>query len=105
MTVTARIANTGAVNGTTRLTLYINGQEESSQGITVNSGSNTPVSFTVMRNEPGTYSVYVGGTQAGSFVVDPLADTNMILYTSGALILFAFVIGVIYITRRRQAGR
>jgi Tol biopolymer transport system component len=105
VTVTANVANTGAINGTSRITLYVNGQEESSQGITINSGSNTPVTFSVRRNEPGTYSVYVGGTNAGSFTVDALADPNIILYISGALILFAFAIGVIYTTRKRQQGR
>jgi hypothetical protein len=98
------VANTGAVNGSTRLTLYVNGQEESSQGVTVSSGSNMPITFTVSRNEPGTYTVYVGGTQAGSFVVDEFADTNMILYISGVLILFAFVTGLLFILRRRQPG-
>lgn len=56
------------------------------------------------RNEPGTYAVYVGGTNAGTFVVDEFADTNTILYISGALILFAFVIGLLFILRRRQPG-
>jgi hypothetical protein len=104
VTVTANIANTGTVNGSARLTLYINGQEESSQGITVNSGSSTPVTFTVSRNEPGTYSVYVGGTNAGSFVVDQFADPNIILYISLALLGLAFVIGLLFILRRRQPG-
>ena len=101
--MTASIANNGNANGTSRVVLYVNGQEESSQGVTVNSGSASPVTFTVTRNEPGTYSVYVGGTSAGSFVVDQFADPNLIPIVSGALIIFAFVIGLIYITRRRQA--
>jgi outer membrane protein assembly factor BamB len=105
VTVTANVANTGAVNGATRLTLYVNGQEESVQGINVNSDSSTPVTFSVSRNDPGTYTVYVGGTNAGSFTVDQFADSNMILYVSGTLILFAFAIGVIYTARKRQPGR
>jgi Right handed beta helix region len=105
VTVTASVANTGAVNGTGTIKVYVNGQEEASQGITVSSGGNTPITFTVSRNEPGTYSVYVGGTNAGSFTVDALADPNIILYISGALILFAFAIGVIYTTGRRSQHR
>jgi hypothetical protein len=104
VTVTARVTNTGAVNGSTRLTLYVNGQEESSQGVTVSSGSNMPVTFTMTRNEPGTYSVYIGGVNAGSFVVDQFADPNMILYISGALLGLAFVTGLIFILKRRQPG-
>lgn len=105
VTITANVANTSAVNGSARLTLYINGQEEASQGITMASGGNSPVTFTVTRNEPGTYSVYVGGTNAGSFIVDQFNDTNLVLYISSILILFAFVIGVIYTMRRKQAGQ
>ena len=105
ITVTADVVNTGAVNGSSSIKVYVNGELENSRGITVNSGSNTPVIFTVSRNEPGTYSVSVGGTQAGSFTVDQFADPNMILYISGALILFAFALGVMYVTSRRQPGR
>ena len=104
ITVTADVVNTGTVNGSSSIKVYVNGELENSQGVTVNSGSSTPVTFTVSRNEPGTYSVYVGGIQAGSFTVDQFADPNMILYISGALILFAFVLGVIYITMRKRHG-
>jgi hypothetical protein len=103
VTVTANVANTGAVNGNASIKVYVNGQVESTRGVTVNSGSSTPVTFSVTRDEPGTYSVYVGGTNAGSFTVDALADPNLILIVSGALILFAFVVGIIFIIRRRQA--
>ena len=102
VTVTADVANTGTSNGTASIKVYVNGELENSQGVTVSSGSSTPLTFTVSRNEPGTYSVYVGGTNAGSFTVDWLADSN-ILIISGAAILFAFALGVIYVTRRRQA--
>ena len=102
VTITADVANTGTSNGTASIKVYVNGQEESSQGVTVTSGSNTPLTFTVSRNEPGTYSVYVGGTSAGSFTVDWFADST-ILIISGAAILFAFAIGAIFVTRRKQA--
>jgi hypothetical protein len=105
ITVTADVVNTSTVNGSSSIKVYVNGELENSRGVTVNSGSNTPVIFTVSRNEPGTYSVYVGGKQAGSFTVDQFADPNIILYISGALILLAFVIGVIYVSSRRQPGR
>lgn len=101
VTVTANVANTGTGNGASNIKVYVNGNEESSQGVTVTSGTSTPVTFIVSRNERGTYSVYVGGTQAGSFTVDEFADANTILFISGALVFFALVIGVIYMTRRR----
>jgi hypothetical protein len=102
ITVTADVVNTGAVTGSSSIKVYVNGQEESSQGVTVNSGASTTIIFTVSRNEPGTYSVYVGGTRAGSFTVDQFADPNIILYVSGSLLLFAFVIGLLLILRRKQ---
>ena len=98
------MVNKGTVNGSARMTLYVNGQEESSQGVTVNSGSSTPVTFTISRNEPDTYSVYVGGTQAGSFTVDQFADPNIILYISGALLVVAFITGLLFVLRSRQQG-
>ncbi len=102
ITVTADVVNTGAVNGSSIIKVYVNGEEEKSQGVTVNSGANTLITFTISRNEPGTYSVYVGGTQAGSFTVDQFADPNIILYISESLLLFAFVIGLLLILRRKQ---
>lgn len=100
VTVTANVVNRSAVPGSTRLTLFVNGQEESSQGISVNSGSNMSATFTVTRNEPGTYTVYVGGTSAGSFTVDQFAPETLPLI-SGALVLFALVGCMIYITRSK----
>lgn len=104
VTVTASVANTGTGNGTSVIKVYVNGAEEAQQGVTVNSGSATQVSFNVSRSEPGTYTVYVGGTNAGSFTVDQFADPNIILYISGALLVFAFVVGLMFILRKRQPG-
>jgi hypothetical protein len=103
VTVTANVANSGAVNGAARITLYVNGQEESSQGITVNSGNSTLVTFTVSRNEPGTYSVYVGGTQAGSFTVDEFAGPGPIAIGVG--LLFIFIFAAVIIVYRSQRSR
>lgn len=101
ITVTADVVNASAVNGSSSIKVYVNGELENSQGVTVNAGSSQPVIFTVSRNEPGTYSVYVGGTQAGSFTVDQSPDPNIILYISGALLVFAFAVGLLYMLMRR----
>ena len=98
--VTANVANRGTVNGSTRIKLYVNGVEDSGQGVTVESGGNRPVYFTVNRSQPGTYDVYIGGTQAGSFMVEDAIDSNVILFVSLAMILFALVLGAIMIARR-----
>ena len=101
VTVTANVVNSGTANGAASIKLYVNSQEESSQGVAVASGRSVPVTFSITRADPGAYSVYVGGTQAGSFVVDQFADPNIILFISGAAIFFAFIIGAIYIYRKR----
>jgi hypothetical protein len=101
ITVTAYVANKGTANGSSQIKLYVNGQEEAHQGVTLPSGSNTPIKFIVSRDEPGTYSVYVGSIAAGSFEVDGFADPNLILYISGALLLFALAGGVIFMATRK----
>ena len=103
VTVTANVVNTGTGNGSSSIKVYVNGQEESSQGVTVSSGSNTPLTFTVSRNEPGTYTVYVGGTNAGSFTVDQFTPIQPSSSSAVQLVFFAFILGVIYMTRRKQA--
>ena len=102
VTVTANVANGGTVNGSTSLKLYVNGEEDSSQGITVESGGNRPVYFTVTRSQPGTYTIYIGGVQAGSFVVAEYIDPDVVLFISLMLIFASFCLGIIYIWRRRQ---
>jgi len=100
--VTANVANRGTVNGSTTIKLYVNGEEDSIQGVTVESGRNRPVYFTVSRSRPGTYDVYVGSVQAGSFVVADSIDPDNILFISLTLIFFSLVLGIIYIWRKRQ---
>jgi hypothetical protein len=102
VTVTANLANRGTVNGSTRLKLYVNGEEDSSQGVTVESGGSRPVYFTVSRNEPATYAVYIGGTLAGSFTVDDAIDPNIVLYISLSLIAISLMFGVIMIAKRKS---
>jgi hypothetical protein len=101
--VTANLANTGTGNGTANIKVYVNGSEESQQGVTVNSGGTSTVTFDVTRNEPGTYTVYVGGTPAGSFTVDQFTP-DTILYISAALIFFALIGGTLVLLGRRRAG-
>jgi hypothetical protein len=84
------------------VTLYVNGQQESSQSVKVGAAGNVPVIFTVARDEPGTYSVYVGGVPAGSFTVNETVDPNNVLYISLALIFVAVAAGAIYFVRKRQ---
>jgi len=101
VTVTAIASNRGNTDGAARIHLYVNGQEESSQGVSVASGASAPVQFTVLRNDPGTYSVYVGSVPAGTFTVDALVDPNIVLYLSCAALFIALIMGL-YMLRGRN---
>lgn len=101
--VTASVTNKGTVNGATKLTLYVNGEEVESKGVTVSSGQTAPVHFYVSRNEPGTYSVFVNGVSAGNFEVDPFTNNDSLIYAIIALFVLGIVGMLYFIVRRRTA--
>ncbi len=99
--VTATVANRGGSNGTSKVTLYINGQEAESKGITLSSGESTQVHFSVSQNDPGTYSIYVNGVPAGSFTVDLFTNNDILIYSIIALFTIG-IIGVLYLVFKRR---
>jgi hypothetical protein len=101
--VTADITNKSTVNGSKKVTLYINGEVETTQGVTVNSGGSTKLTFNVSRSEPGEYSVYVDGIPAGSFKVELFRESDGILIFSVVLVGLAFLIGMVMLWRRQRA--
>ncbi|MGA2157606.1 MAG: choice-of-anchor U domain-containing protein [Dehalococcoidia bacterium] len=101
VTVTATVANKGAAEGSIRLQLLVNSREEASQLVTVVKGGSTPVKFTIVKDEPGTYTVYVGGITAGSFTVNDWVNPDKILFISSGLLFCALLVGL-YIAWRRQ---
>ena len=103
VTVSVNMVNQGTVNGTTQVKVYVNGEEEVAQGVVLMGGASKSISFTVSRSVPGTYSIYVGGTPAGSFTVEQQVDSNLILVISCALILSGLALSVVYVIRRRQS--
>ncbi|MFA5064886.1 MAG: CARDB domain-containing protein [Dehalococcoidia bacterium] len=100
--ITATVANRGTVNGNTVIKLYVNGHETSVRSVTLESGKSRKIVFTTVQNQPGTYTVYVNGVQAGSFVVNEYIDPDIVLFISMALILCSLMMGVVYVWRRRQ---
>jgi hypothetical protein len=99
--VSATITNKGGSNGTSKVTLFINGQEVESKGITLSSGQSTTVNFTTSRNDPGAYTVHVNGVPAGSFTVDLFNNNDVLIY--GIVALFTIgIIGVLYLVFRRR---
>jgi hypothetical protein len=103
VTVTADIANKSTVNGNKKVTLYVNGQVETTQAVTVNSGGSSKLTFNVSRSEPGDYNVYVDGVPAGSFKVEVVTGPDSILMFSVALIALAFIAGMVMLWRRQRA--
>jgi hypothetical protein len=104
VTVSATVSNKGVANGTARITLYVNGQEMESRGVSLSGGQTVPIDFTVSRSDPGPYTVYVGSVPAGSFTVDNTANSSILLYISGALVLIALVGGLVFFIGRRRQG-
>lgn len=102
VTVSAVIANRGTVNGSAKITIYVNGEQDQNYGVTVNSGKSIKLQFAVSREQPGTYSVYVNGVSAGSFSVSDNLGSNIVLVLSSICLLTALFIGIFMILRRRQ---
>lgn len=102
--VTATLVNKSDLNGAMKLSLYINGEEEAVQGVTVNSGNTMPVTFTVSRNEPGTYSVYAGGAYAGDFTVSGAIDSSMIILIISMILCLGSIAGLVILFRRQRQG-
>jgi hypothetical protein len=104
VTVTADIINKSTVNGNKKVTVYVNGQVETAQAVTVNSGSSSKLTFNLSRSEPGDYTVYVDGVPAGGFKVDLFRESDGILIFSAAMVALAFLIGMVVLWRRQRAG-
>jgi hypothetical protein len=101
--VTASISNKGSASGDAKVTLYVNGQEMESQGVTVASGQTSPVHFSLSMNEPGTYTVQVGNVPAGSFTVDAFANNDFLIYGLIALFTVGIAVVIYMVTRKRTA--
>ena len=100
--VIANIANIGAADGSALIQLFVNGLEVEEQEVTLPGGSQFPLKFTLRCPYPGTYSVYVQDTPAGDFQVDPFADTRIILYIGGALLLFALIACTLFMQKGKR---
>ena len=102
VTVTADLTNSGPVNGSKEVTLYVNGKVESTQGVTVDSGGSSQLTFSTARREPGDYTVSVDGQPAGSFKVEAVTANNALFIVIVVLIAISFVFGLVMLLRRQQ---
>ena len=71
VTITVSVANTGGESGSCKVTLKIDGVVEATKEVTVNAGFSKEVTFSVTKEEAGSYSVVVDGL-TGSFTVAPV---------------------------------
>jgi hypothetical protein len=101
--VSASVVNKGSANGEAKITLYVNGEEVESRGVAVSGGQTAPLHFYLSRNEPGTYSVYVGGVSAGSFTVDLFTNNDVLIYIIIALFTLG-IAGALYMLTRKRAA-
>jgi len=68
ITITVSVSNTGGRQGSYTVVLKINGVKEADKSVTVAAGKSQDVSFSVTKEEAGTYSAEVDGL-SGSFTV------------------------------------
>ena len=71
VTISVLVANTGGKSGSCKVTLKINGVEEAAKEVTVRAGLSKEVTFSVTKEEAGSYTVAVDGL-SGSFTVAPV---------------------------------
>jgi len=101
--VSATISNKGGSSGTSKVTLFINGSEEESKGVTLASGESATVHFSVSRSDPGTYTVNVNNIPAGSFTVDQFKNNDALIY--GVIALFIIgIAGILYLLIRKRTA-
>jgi len=94
VTISVNIANIGDATGTYTAALYINGQLENSETVSVGAGATREVMFGVSRAEAGTYNVSFAGLQGQfSVVATPLFGTG--LGTAGIIAIIVVAIALI----------
>ncbi|QAU13581.1 PGF-pre-PGF domain-containing protein [Halorubrum sp. BOL3-1] len=67
--VTATVTNEGAADGEATVALLVDGEERADQRVTVPGDESIEVLFSATVDDPGEYSIAVGGTDAGSLSV------------------------------------
>ncbi len=71
VTIIVEVANTGATPGSQTIELWIEGEFEESQEVTLDPGAAESITFTVSREEAGTYRVAVDGFRGEFEVIAP----------------------------------
>jgi YVTN family beta-propeller protein len=96
VTISINVVNTGGQAGNYNLTLKINGQVERTKMVSIGPQGTQPVKFTVVKSQPGTYTVDIGG-QKGSFTILG-ARSNTDSHQNGGLIAFLIMGALVLVT-------
>ena len=107
VTITTNVVNTGDEAGNLNVALKINGQVEQARLISVGPQATQPVKFTVIRSQPGTYTVNILD-QNGSFTILGANSTAGKPVNGGLVVLIVMVVlilatVVVLMTSRRPA--
>jgi len=108
VTMTIDVANVGGLGGSCAITLLIDGAEEATQKLTLAPGASDTVTFTVAREDAGTYSVEMDGL-TGEFTVKahpfPWALVGSVIGgVLGLLAVTAITVYLVFFRRRRAAA-
>jgi hypothetical protein len=71
VTVVVTVTNTGGTGGDYSLILEVNGEYEESTDVAIAAGETVSVSFTLSKEQPGTYTLSVNGITASFEVTEP----------------------------------
>jgi hypothetical protein len=107
VTITTNVVNTGYEAGSYNVILNINGQMEQSRTVSVGPQGTQPVKFSVIRSQPGTYTVNIGD-QRGNFTVTgagvgPGTTMNEGILFAAAMAVIAILVGLLVIVARRRS--
>lgn len=105
VTIMANVKNNGDLSDSFNAELTINGQLEASKQVNVPGNGAVPVEFAVVKDEPGTYTIDIGGQKAYFTVVGnatkDVSSTSTIAYmVLGLLAMLAVALGIVFAMRK-----
>jgi len=106
--ISINVGNDGGATGTRSIALYINGELEQSQTVSVSPGSSKLLVFQVTKYEPGTYQVWLEGNE-GQFIVIAPEDARFFpgpLGTPGIIVIVVVAVvligAIVFLVMRRE---
>jgi hypothetical protein len=106
--ISINVGNDGGATGTRSIALYINGELEQSQTVSVSPGSSKLLVFHVTKYEPGTYEVWLEGNEGqftviapeeARFLPGPLGTPGIIVIVVVAVVLIG---AIVFVFLRRE---